>query len=201
MQVETYEIEEVAQETVEMTNEAKELIENLGLDGQKSLLQKTQRGEISRCPYREMTQVERFVFEQLCPQKTSVEAYAGGPIPVRVLQVLAHAKNLNFFSSFKVWAARTDPKDPLLVGYTGKEYTETAYLLARWAEELDEWPVLVKKAIAAWKVKIEAKLMETQRRLARDRVYLEELKKLDDGQIDVSTLADMRHEPFYSSLL
>src|SRR5690606_31479142 len=97
MQVETYEVNETLSDgTVEQMSdpESLALIEQLGLRGQETLLGKREAGDdvaVVRCPYRRMSAEEQNVFAVVCPQVTSLEEYASGPIPLRVLQVAAHA--------------------------------------------------------------------------------------------------------------
>lgn len=151
MQVETYEeIEVDADGQEERDAEAIALIEQLGLEGQQRLLKKNEAGNTHRNVYPMMTSEQVFVFEQLFPQKTKVTDYAAGPIPVRVLQVVAHGREM--FDRVEVWHKRVndpDLKDPLLVG-VNKEYSfETGYgryLLARWGEALEPYPVLLELA-------------------------------------------------------
>lgn len=83
MLVETFELEEVAEQPPELEAEAVALIEKLGLDGQQT-----------RIPYRKMTEEETFVYGILCPMRTPLKKYKEGPIPLRVLQVAAHATDV-----------------------------------------------------------------------------------------------------------
>lgn len=157
MQVETFECEETATEPVDASAEAIALIEQLGLTGQQKLLTKSSE-TTSRCPYRKMTKDEAFVYGMLCPQKTLLAEYGDEPMPLRVLQVAAHAKDLDFFEDLHVWHRESaDIKDPVLVGSKkepGKYGSTTClYILARWGEVLDEWPALSKAALARWKEK------------------------------------------------
>ena len=138
MSVETYEVPEVDCEgNVESDEEALALIEKMGLAGQQNLNAKRENGEIVRCPYRTMTREERFVYGQICPSKTKLTDYASGPVPLRVLQVAAHAQEM--FDYLYVWHP-SDPhqKDPLLVGYRGKydSSPEKTFMLARWGDVL-----------------------------------------------------------------
>lgn len=158
MQVETYECDEIKDETPEMSEEALRLIEELDLDGQRQITAKPDGGA-KRMPYREMTAEERFVFVHICPQQTPLAHYAATPIPVRVLQVAAHAKPL--FDRIIVWHPRTATEpDPVLVGVNGAEYSsdQKTYILARWGEVLEEMPALRRIALAKWREATVAKL-------------------------------------------
>ncbi len=96
MQVETFEAieRELAEHAPEEQAKALELIEELGLDGQQELLTERDDDDGERCPYRRMTAEEQRVYGAICEKTTEIEAYASGPIPLRVLQVAAHARPL-----------------------------------------------------------------------------------------------------------
>lgn len=162
-QVETYECSEVAAEPPDISEEAAKMIRELKLTGQERMLKQAESGGVvtqHRMPYRRMREDERFVYETLCPTKTDVQTFAGEPMPLRVLQVLAHARELDAFETVRVWhQADSEIKDPVLVGERkerpeGSSFDRTIlYILARWGEELDEWPALVKRALTTWKLK------------------------------------------------
>jgi len=150
MQVETYECQETAAEPIEATEEAIGLIESLGLEGQRSLISPADDAPAKRCPYSEMSKEQRRVFEALCPTQVKVEEYSAGPIPLRALQVLAHAQSLGMFDKIQVWDRESSTVvDPVLIGCVkDATYSWTAkwFLLARWGEHLDEWPAMVRAA-------------------------------------------------------
>lgn len=162
MQVETYECQETMDETVEATEEAIGILESLGLEGQKKLLS-PDTDEPTRCPYREIRADEIFVYERLCPQKTKLAEYDASPIPLRVLQVAAHATSLGIYHHLTVWSAQGAIKDPVLVAHTTADSWNTGHathILARWGEVLDAWPILTEKAIAVWRDFYRGKLAE-----------------------------------------
>lgn len=92
MQVETYEVTELdATGELECEADAVALIEELGLAGQQELI--TGRGKTKqRMPYRKMTAEEFRVYNTIFGQKVNIRTYSDEPIPLRVLQVAAHAK-------------------------------------------------------------------------------------------------------------
>lgn len=150
MRVETFECVETASEPIEATEEAIALIEEMGLTGQQSLLSQGATDKpVSRCPYREIRQDERFVYKTLCPKATEIKRYDAAPIPLRVLQIAAHAKSLGLFKRIIVWSQEEfEEKDPVLVACTD-EYDfsgNKTYILARWGEELETFATLVKRA-------------------------------------------------------
>jgi len=136
--------------TPEDNVEALALCEELGLEGQKKLnVRTTDEGPITaRFPYREMTATEAAVYGILCPTHSKVADYSAGPIPLRVLQVVAHAKGM--FNEIHVWAAASPVvKDPVLVGIKvdpTASWRTTRYILARWGDVLESFDALLVKA-------------------------------------------------------
>jgi hypothetical protein len=178
MLVETYECEETAEETVEMAAEAVKIIEEMNLEGQHSLIAPKDDGEdAERIPYREMTAEEKWVFELVCPHQEKLRTYGRAPMPVRVLQVAAHAESLGIFTELFVWAAepQQDP-DPVLVARIGDGYSGTRwFLLARWGEALDEWPALWNKAVAKFRQIVADKFTAIRADMERDAAEAETL--------------------------
>jgi hypothetical protein len=150
MQVETFECQETAAEPIEAAEEAIAIIEQLGLSGQKSLISAGDK-LATRCPYRQMRRDEDFAYGVLCPEKTRLCDYDASPVPLRVLQIAAHAQSLEMFTDLRVWHAKeTAEKDPVLVGvakHPTRSWDSTTYILARWGEELESWPVLLRRAL------------------------------------------------------
>lgn len=155
MRVETFECQETAAEPIEASEEAIEIINKLGLKGQQSLVSKNEEsGRQTRCPYRLMTQEELFVYATLCPKRTVLTDYEDGPIPLRVLQIGAHAAELELGKQLEVWhRAVPEVKDPVLVASNstyipsgGVHSFEKFWILARWGEELDTFAILTQKA-------------------------------------------------------
>ena len=152
MKVETFECTETAAEPIEASEEAVSLIESLGLEGQRSLVCPNEdAGRDTRCPYREMTTEEQFVYGLLCPKKFELAKYAASPIPLRVLQVASHANSLGFFDEVQVWDKENVlDLDPVLVGVKhkdGQSWNRVYYILARWGEELETFAVLMKRMV------------------------------------------------------
>lgn len=151
MQVETFECHETASEPIEACEEALALVEKLGLTGQQTLKAKLESGFDVRCPYREMTKDEAWVYRVLCPEESKLTEYSRTPIPLRVLQVAAHAQSLGIFRELLVWdRAKAAVKDPVLVGVRqnkpGESWNTSHFILARWGEELEAFVVLAKRA-------------------------------------------------------
>lgn len=170
MQIETYEIEELTTEgkpPEEVEAQAMQLIEEMGLDGQRKLIQPAEEedGVGTRIPYPKMKKEEMAVYQIICDVRTNVADYAGAIIPLRVLQVAAHAKPL--FEEVEVWYPGEHDPDPILVGTRtppGQSYGQECFLLARWGDELAPFEDLKKRAARLleeeWKAQIETKLAE-----------------------------------------
>jgi hypothetical protein len=161
MKIETYEIEPASSQiaTLAEDGEHKELCEKLGLKGQLSL-SNNESGTVF--PYRRMTMVEQRVFEIHCPNKTKLSAYKSDAIPVRVLQVAAHAIDCGVTRHLSVWHPEEARLDPVLVGCTS-EYSGELYLLARWGEVWKDFAQLLAEAKAIWTMRRTA-LLEKARR-------------------------------------
>lgn len=184
MQVETYEV--ISNDPSKGDNalvaeleseEAQRLIDQLGLDGQRQLLAPDDSGVVTRNPYRRMTETEARVYRCLLPQQVEVSAYGDGPIPLRVLQVAAHAREL--FPRLEVWFEAGSRDDPLLVGCdsSGQYTTRERHLLARWGEVLrpfEELLELVKpKLRAQWVKQLTDGIQERERFLASIDVQID----------------------------
>lgn len=170
MQIETYELEEQgsgADAVVEA--EAMEIAQKLGLEGQLSLTKPKEDGGV-RFQYPEMTAQELAVYKAVFPARTDIKRYDGGVIPVRVLQVAAHA--LEFCDSVEVWHKKYPDPDPVLVGRIGPDYSpKKTFRLARWGEALKDFSELMKEAEeiirAQTKEKLEDAIAEAKERLGR----------------------------------
>jgi len=110
------------------------------------------QAENTQSPYREMTREERFIFRVLCPERIAVKEYNAGPIPLRALQVIALCEQNKWFERIEIWdRSRSEIDDPVLVGVVRDGYQDKLFLLARWGEELDEMPHLLKVAWRTWR--------------------------------------------------
>lgn len=173
MQVETFEVFESAEmQSPEFAEEAVRLIEELGLAGQAKLLSKREDGgTVTRNPYRQITAEEEFVYRSICPATSKPEDYASGAMPLRIMQVLAHAKSLGCFTEFEVWHP-TDftVKDPVLIGLAQDPRFDAAthpwmkvrHIIARWGETLDSFATLKEQAVKSYRSRITAELNEAK---------------------------------------
>lgn len=170
MQVETFEIEDAVNEASQMANDAyaAELIEELGLVGQKSIMND---GTITRVPYRIMDKIEYNVYKTLCPKSCNINDYRIDAIPVRVLEAYKKAMECGFFDSFRIWypaEARID--DPVLVGIK-KEHNQSGdykwtsdifYIIARWGKILPSFEQCEAMAVNMLKKKKSAYIKKLQ---------------------------------------
>lgn len=149
-----------------MANDAAalELIEKLGLTGQQKIMN---RETVTRVPYRVMEEQEFHVYKALCPRACKIEDYELDPIPVRVLQVAAHAKALDFFKRIEIWCPNPAvfKDDPLLVGIESRKNehgwaNDHFYLLARWGRVLRPFEELIPLATEAMRKMRLGKLRE-----------------------------------------
>jgi len=188
MQVETFEATELVEGLeAEDVEQCERLAEKLGLKGQERFSGEPE-GLHQRVPYREMTKEERFVYSTLLPSRASVEEYASGPIPLRVLQVLEHAKSLSVYTRFEVWHDMSSP-DPVLVGWIN---WSASHILARWGSSLEPFQELRKKAVARFTARTRAKLTAIAQQVRAD---LDILSGVSDE------LADRLQDPHYTSPL
>lgn len=164
VEIETYEVLEVAGATgeIECDSEAIALIEKLGLEGQQSLISKTSDDEEIRNPYRKMTAEEKWVYEKFLPNKCKLQEYKRDAIPLRVLQIAAHATELNCYEYLQVWYPK-DYVDPLLVGCIKLQYGHDLHMLARWGESLKPFEEIKENAGNIFRSQYKAKIKELQK--------------------------------------
>lgn len=150
MEIEVFEEEEVRQLTAEDVVECSELIERLSLTGQQKFYKGTEALKV--CPYRRITVQEQFVYGTLLPSQTLLSLYDASPVPLRILQVAAHAKEvIDGYPELVVYHQPNPKADPVLVARIGNQYSPDAiYLLARWGEALEEFSVLADRARQRW---------------------------------------------------
>lgn len=196
MQVETYECIETAAEPIEACEEAVAIMEQLGLDGQKALVNpKSEEKPAARCPYREITKEESFAYRVLCPHSHKLKDYARSPIPLRVLQIAAHAQSLNNFKEMIVWDAESaiDPDPVLVATMPGAKYSwETrTFILARWGEVLEPLVVLVRRACEKKREEFRAFVATMTSQTNAERVFVEGLQDSDIVGMEPTAKYDM----------
>jgi hypothetical protein len=181
MQVETYETEDATSEASAMANDsaALELIRSCGLKGQMAT---SNEGTVTRIPYQEMLQEERTVYQTLFPRSKKVEDYDAGVIPLRVLQVIAHAQSCKMFKEIVIWypeTARID--DPVLVGIVEpRQYSQVFYKLARWGKALAPFDRLKSEAIGILRTKKMDSLRKALQTVQSQLVVVPQLQSLEE---------------------
>jgi hypothetical protein len=164
MEVEVYTVESEVEVHPEACERAVELIESLGLEGQAQLIGKGEKSAKQRCRFRAWTDEEMRVYTMLLPRSDPANRYMGEAMPLRVLEAFAEAQALGIFEGFEVRHAETG-KDPLLLAWMPTEqYRATRYLIARWGDVLDSFPVLLERVgrIAIERARRSAKLIQAQ---------------------------------------
>jgi hypothetical protein len=96
----------------------KEAIDELGLEGQKSVLG---GNETSTVPYPYMNTMMVNLYGTLCPSKVEVKEYSKTPIPKEVLEQLRFTIKEQHFQGIEIWYDDKSP-DPVVVGKTFKWY-------------------------------------------------------------------------------
>jgi len=187
MKVETFECRETAAEPIEMAEEAINLIEEMGLEGQQSLVGKDKND------YSEVSKEQAFVIQYCTPREVDVKRYSSGPIPVRVLQVIAHAISVGM-DGITIHCKESEViDDPIVTGTMildpERPYSKTTFLLARWGEELTSWTKLGQLALATYKEKVKAKFFEIKTSIASEEAAL--------SQLSVSAAADKGIPSYY----
>jgi hypothetical protein len=180
MQIETYECETIP--SVEFTDEAIALVEKLGATKQSNFYQEGK----AVIPYRFMTPIEMAVYAIMLPQRDEINAFDSAPIPLRVLQVGAHAKEVLEDGVLVVWHQGAGKDDPLLTLRIGPSYSGKYYLLARWGEVLEEFSVLMEQASKRHVMKMKVKIAEIKREVEswEANVDILTLNALANGKTD-----------------
>jgi hypothetical protein len=149
MKVETFEINEHLENHLEINDEQLKLIEELGLEGQKTLIGESSNKTL--CMYPQVTEEQSFIIKTLCPKKFNFKDYKRMQIPLRVMQVIAHVIQENYFDHLCIFDKKEEAiKDPFLLGVKGDWHRGEYFLLARWGEELLSWKELAIEAKNLW---------------------------------------------------
>ena len=141
MDIETYECQEVTA-TLEQSEEAKTLVESLGLSEQQKFYTPN---EAPVFPYRKLTAQEKMVYHTLLSSYSELSKFGESAVPLRVLQVAAHAAQCFQDKQHKLFvyhSPNADVKDPLLTLRVGSDYSYEEYILARWGEVLENFNTL-----------------------------------------------------------
>jgi hypothetical protein len=162
MAVEVYlepELEEMVG-SVEVTEEWKQLAEELGMEGQLKLIapKSGEESDKNPSPYIHMNAKAERVFAILCPEVVDYKKYDKSTIPRDVLREVAMAERLKFFDKICIWYDNASP-DPLVVGYIKVgTYEYVKHMIARFGDELLPFEELERKSINRLKKRMTDKL-------------------------------------------
>jgi hypothetical protein len=150
-------------------------VEELKLEGQ----QKLAKPEKSPIPFQPMNTIMQVVYGILCPEKEPVNRYEASTIPLRVLSLIALAEREKYFTDIDIWHANDKP-DPIAVGYTNGRYSSNGmFILARWGDELQDFPTLEAKAKKIFKDRVQNKIKTlnadeiVEKKFANRSVYID----------------------------
>lgn len=162
MAVEIYlepELEEMVG-SVEVTEEWRQLAEELGMEGQLKLIAPKSEGEENKnpSPYIHMNAKAERVFAILCPEVVDYKKYDKSTIPRQVLREIALAEKEQFFDKICIWYDDASP-DPLVVGYIKMgNYEYVKHMIARFGDELLPFEELERKSIIRLKKRMTDRL-------------------------------------------
>lgn len=138
----------------ESSDQWKELIAQLGMEGQQELLmpQSKKAKEVGRSgepiPYMPINKRWMKIFKTLCPDKSDLKSYKFSTVPLDGLAEIALCKEKQYFDKIEIWYDNVE-KDPLIVGVLDAEYSSDKrfFLIGRFGDEVLPFEVLEKKAI------------------------------------------------------
>ena len=162
MAVEIYlepELEEMVG-SVEVTEEWKQLAEELGMEGQLKLIapKSGEESDKNPSPYIHMNAKAERVFAILCPEVVDYKKYDKSTIPRQVLREIALAEKEQFFDKICIWYDDASP-DPLVVGYIKMgNYEYVKHMIARFGDELLPFEELERKSIIRLKKRMTDRL-------------------------------------------
>jgi len=185
--VEEYTSEVPATEIAQLAEDGETLglIEELGLSGQKSLYRSEDKSEpVKPHPYRVITAEELAVFSAVFPNRECVTKYKGGPIPLRVLQIVSHVKSLEHkdMKYLEVWSPKPGIADPLLVARPSY-WGDPIFILARWGSALLPFAKLRDRAADIITTRVRADLTKSKAKIDQVLVDLRStvIAKLNEG--------------------
>jgi len=144
MEIETFENTEVAEMAIENKTEYEKFVDDLGLKGQKNLTSESK----DICPYRKMNDDEVFTYTTLFPKVTPLENFEEEVIPIRILQLASHFKSLNITDrTIHIMSPERKEPDPVVIACQYNWRIGTGdYILGRWGDCLESFPILQEKA-------------------------------------------------------
>lgn len=144
----------------EVTEEWKQLAEELGMEGQLKLISPKSEGGTDKnpSPYIHMNKKAERVFAILCPEVVNYKKYDKSTIPREVLKEIALAEKEQYFDKICIWYDDASP-DPVVVGYIKDgSFNYIKHMIARFGDEILPFEVLESKAMARMKKRMSDKL-------------------------------------------
>jgi hypothetical protein len=127
--------------------EWKNKCEELGLSNQLLLAEKDK----SPVPFECMNEVQKRVYETLCPAKENYKQYKRTAIPLEVLSLIALAEKEGYFNEIQIWYDNKTP-DPIAVGLIKEtDWRYLYYSIAKWGDELRPFEELKEKAMQVYR--------------------------------------------------
>jgi len=131
-------------ESAEVSAEWSAICQELGLDGQVKLSEKSP--ELKPPPYRAIDQRTERIIRTLCPEKMPVASYSASAIPLDIVQEIKKCVDNEWYHSLYIFFDNKSP-DPFLVGRLTAEWNSPWHLIARWGDELLPFEELELKAV------------------------------------------------------
>lgn len=147
MQVETFEIEEIAGTTDEERAEAVALADKCGLLAQSAMWANKERP----IPFPFLTREQHVVYRLCFPNEKPLGTYSE-TIPPRAIRAIDIAVGAGMKTeNMIVWSAKIGVTDPVLVCKTKEPggWRDAFYLIARWGDALEPFSALRARAVAS----------------------------------------------------
>lgn len=124
----------------EKIDEWKAVAEELGLEGQLSLLTK----EKSMMPFPAMSEAERVVYGDIFDSKQNYHSFNSEAIPLKILSLISLCEKEKYFDKIQIWNNQ-EIKDPIVIGMryssendrlNGYSWNMSHYMIGAWGEKL-----------------------------------------------------------------
>jgi hypothetical protein len=163
--------------------EWKDKCQELGLENQLALAEPDK----SPIPFECINEVQRRVYETLCPVKTMYKDYKRTAIPLEVLSLIALSEKEGYFSDIQIWYDDKTP-DPFAIGLVKEsDWRHRYYCIARWGDSLKPFEELKSTAIKVFK---NSSLIQLNRRLAETKQNIENI------DVNVAAYFDVQAEHY-----
>jgi len=159
------EIYKESQTQVEVSPQMKDLVDRLSLQGQQSLYNTAREKDI--CLFRQMTSLEKVVYETLFPYTKKLTEYSASLVPLEVLEVSSEILNSEFLYELEIWSSATH-QEHLLVGKKRgtSAWSSDLYCVARWGDALVTFEELHQQAESTLITFVETELKEYQNQIS-----------------------------------